>query len=253
MPDFDFPQPLRLAVGSHRQGSGRGCAMNVISWENGDARITDHPDCADPALTKIVQKVNDGYCQHLDAPDNGPVRYLLCPACSFKVLELAHRTPGTFMRMPLGDRRELYFTILERLVKGYTASPIVEEAFDSTWRYIRGQAFRRQLLMWFPEPGLTAVHDVWLAARIADFGLNTGFAATGPISISEQTAILFEASLVVVPGFVDPGLRTVMLEAAHRVIDIFEEITGVRAEPVDPEAVVAAVCNMQTRDEGAHA
>ena len=36
--------PLRLAVGSHKAGSGRGCAMNVISWENGDSRISDMPD-----------------------------------------------------------------------------------------------------------------------------------------------------------------------------------------------------------------
>lgn len=34
-------EPLRLAVGSHSAGSGKGCAMNVISWENGDSTITD--------------------------------------------------------------------------------------------------------------------------------------------------------------------------------------------------------------------
>jgi hypothetical protein len=33
--------PLRLARGSHQPGSGKGCAMNVISYINGDEQITD--------------------------------------------------------------------------------------------------------------------------------------------------------------------------------------------------------------------
>ena len=47
-------QPLRLATGSHKRGSGKGCAMNVISWENGDTQITDFPSCSDPMLARIV-------------------------------------------------------------------------------------------------------------------------------------------------------------------------------------------------------
>ena len=51
--------PLRLAVGSHQAGSGKGCAMNVVSWESGDTTITDMPACADRLLARIVQQVND--------------------------------------------------------------------------------------------------------------------------------------------------------------------------------------------------
>jgi hypothetical protein len=80
--------PLRLAVGSHKAGSGKGCAMNLISWENGDTTITDMPSCADPMLARIVQRVNDTYCTHRDGD-------LLCPTCSLVVLDLAHRTVGT--------------------------------------------------------------------------------------------------------------------------------------------------------------
>jgi hypothetical protein len=80
--------PLRLAIGSHQAGSGRGCAMNLISWENGDTRITDLPDCADPMLARIVQRVNDVICTHRDGN-------FLCPTCSLVVLDLAHRTVGT--------------------------------------------------------------------------------------------------------------------------------------------------------------
>lgn len=90
----DFPQPLRLAVGSHQAGSGKGCGMNVISWENGDQKITDFPKCSDRLLARVVQMVNDSYCTH--AEDG-----LLCSPCSVRVLTLAHRTTGTgatFMR-----------------------------------------------------------------------------------------------------------------------------------------------------------
>jgi hypothetical protein len=84
----DITQPLRLAVGSHKAGTGKGCAMNVISWENGDKRITDFPACADEFLTGRVQALNDWYCTHRDGD-------LLCPACSVVVLDVAHRIVGT--------------------------------------------------------------------------------------------------------------------------------------------------------------
>ena len=42
--------PLRLARGSHQPDSGRGCAINAISYINGDAQITDFPrDVGTPA------------------------------------------------------------------------------------------------------------------------------------------------------------------------------------------------------------
>ncbi|HEY2086406.1 MAG TPA: hypothetical protein VGH54_10340 [Mycobacterium sp.] len=84
----NITEPLRLAVGSHAAGSGKGCAMNLISWESGDTTITDLPSCADPMLARIVQGVNDNICTHRDGD-------LLCPPCSMLVLELGHRTVGT--------------------------------------------------------------------------------------------------------------------------------------------------------------
>jgi hypothetical protein len=95
-PMNQITEPLRLAVGSHAAGSGKGCAMNLISWENGDTTITDLPDCADQTLARMVQRVNDHLCTHRDGD-------LLCPACSMTVLELAHRTVGTG-KLPLTDR-----------------------------------------------------------------------------------------------------------------------------------------------------
>ncbi len=83
--------PLRLAVGSHQPESGKCCAMNVISWENGDTEITDTPGCVEPVLAVMIQVVNDWFCVHDGIEDTG----LLCPACSVQVLPLADRTVGT--------------------------------------------------------------------------------------------------------------------------------------------------------------
>lgn len=60
----EFPHPLRLAVGSHKRGSGAGCAMNVISYENGDTEITDYPECSARPLSRMVQYANDTICKH---------------------------------------------------------------------------------------------------------------------------------------------------------------------------------------------
>jgi hypothetical protein len=108
----DITQPLRLAVGSHKAGTGKGCAMNVISWENGDKTITDFPECADQYLASEVQMLNDTYCTHRDGD-------LLCPACSVIVLGVAHRLVGTgtamFDRFDLHERDDVHETWRRRL------------------------------------------------------------------------------------------------------------------------------------------
>ena len=63
-------EPLRLAVGSHTAGSGKGCAMNVVSLPNGDSTITDHP-----ALRGSLPRQGRAAGQRhlLHAPDQRPV------------------------------------------------------------------------------------------------------------------------------------------------------------------------------------
>ena len=78
--------PLCLARGSHRPGSGKGCAMNVISYVNGDTNITDYPKCSARLLARMVQLVND----NLAAEDG-----FLSPENSLLVLDLAWKTVGT--------------------------------------------------------------------------------------------------------------------------------------------------------------
>jgi hypothetical protein len=78
--------PLRLAKGSHQPGSGKGCAMNVISYINGDTQITDFPDCSARPLAAFVQLCND----LLAGPDD-----YLSAENSLLALELGWQTVGT--------------------------------------------------------------------------------------------------------------------------------------------------------------
>jgi hypothetical protein len=85
--DLDrITHPLRLAKGSHQPGSGKGCAMNVISYINGDAQITDFPAGSGRPLSVLVQSSND----LLAGPDG-----YLSPGSSLLALDLAWQTVGT--------------------------------------------------------------------------------------------------------------------------------------------------------------
>ncbi|OBI41004.1 hypothetical protein [Mycobacterium sp. E796] len=85
--DLDrITHPLRLARGSHRPESGKGCAMNVISYINGDEQITDFPATSARPLASFVQLCND----LLAGPDG-----YLAPDDSMLVLDLAWLTVGT--------------------------------------------------------------------------------------------------------------------------------------------------------------
>lgn len=55
---MDFNTIPVLARGSHR-GDGYGCAMNLVSWINGDEEITDFPGCVDRNLAMAIQTAND--------------------------------------------------------------------------------------------------------------------------------------------------------------------------------------------------
>lgn len=85
--DFDRLQPLRLSRGSHQPGSGKGCAMNVISYITGEAKISDYPKCADRSVAQLVQYVNDALAD--DATG------FLSPADAIAVVELGMHTIGT--------------------------------------------------------------------------------------------------------------------------------------------------------------
>jgi hypothetical protein len=85
--DLDrITHPLRLARGSHQPGTGNGCAMNVISYINGDHHVTDFPATSARPLSLLVQSSND----LLAGPDG-----YLSPGHSVLALDLAWLTVGT--------------------------------------------------------------------------------------------------------------------------------------------------------------
>jgi hypothetical protein len=85
--DLDrITHPLRLARGSHQPGTGKGCAMNAISYINGDAQVTDFPATSARPLASFVQLCNDSL-----AEADG----YLSPENAFLVLDLGWLTVGT--------------------------------------------------------------------------------------------------------------------------------------------------------------
>jgi hypothetical protein len=81
-----FDHRLRLANGSHQLGSGKGRAMNVISYINGDRQMTDFPARSARPLASFVQSCSD----LLAGPDG-----YLSPEDSLHALELGWQTLGT--------------------------------------------------------------------------------------------------------------------------------------------------------------
>src|ERR1700753_1289205 len=78
--------PLRVARGSHQPESGKGCAMNAISYINGDEQITDFLATSARPRGSFVQLCND-----LLAGSDG----YLSPGDGLLVLDLGWLTVGT--------------------------------------------------------------------------------------------------------------------------------------------------------------
>ncbi len=148
----NITSPLHLAVGSHEAGSGKGCAMNVISWENGDEFITDWPRNVSLELATLIHIINDNICTHISSMRIKGTE--LCPDCSVKALHLAHKAIGTdkfsiklTKYIPEKDLRKLqdrminfhtnyiirYNGTIKRLKEG--AYEEVESIIDDIWAY----------------------------------------------------------------------------------------------------------------------
>jgi hypothetical protein len=231
--------PLRLAAGSHEAGSGKGCAMNVISWESGDTTITDLPACTDPMLAWVVQNINDHMCSHRDGD-------LLCPACSIKVLALAHRTVGTgsasparklvWVRLAAEAAREvLHFLDRDALTHAVAAIGAAEA-------WLAQSTHGQQVAAKNAAGSAYALHPVGSAYLALSAARSVAWAAFGyGTSASSDAADVVLLSIDASVGL-DPEKR---LAAAHRWIDRYMELTGHTEQQPDETRTAAAVRAMQ--------
>ena len=248
----DITQPLRLAVGSHTAGSGKGCAMNVISWESGDTEITATPDCSDLLLARVVQRVNDTICTHRDGD-------LLCPDCSVKVLDLGHRTVGTaLVGWSDSDRQRVYVHLA--LDEAESVARPDEDA--------RVTECRRVVQAWLD--GKASVGEVRGArhAAIADYADAYVYAAAASAAAYAAAATYanyaadyaaYAAAYAVDDAYAAYAANAAaeaayaadaayggssLLDRAHALIDRFEQHTGIKARPVPTTITEQAITNM---------
>jgi hypothetical protein len=223
--------PLRLAVGSHQAGSGKGCAMNQISWENGDTIITDLPSCADPLLARVVQAVNDRYCTHRTGD-------LLCPPCSVAVLALAHRTVGTALAWTDDDRRVRLYVRLA-LDEAESVARADEDSGVT--------ACRRIIAAWLD--GKASTSDVRSGRRLAAAAAHAdaaGYAACAAYYAAcaadfAAAAHAVDYGVYAAAGYDEPATR---MQRAHALIDRFEALTRVVAPPPNEQRTEAACAAM---------
>jgi hypothetical protein len=253
--------PLRLAVGSHEAGSGMGCAMNVISWESGDTTITDLPACADSVLARIVQRVNDSICTHRDGD-------LLCPACSVKVLDLAHRIVGTGTH-PLTEmeRRRVWVRVAAdqaRQVLHLTSAPEALAAIEAAEGWCDGTVTAEQCRIAATATTANTANAAAAAAAnaaahanaantanaaaaaaanaaaVADVGEAAGRAANATVcAIYAAAYVIYAAAYVAHAAYAAERLRL-----AHRAVDVWCEWAGFTPAAPEPVIVTKAIEQM---------
>ena len=228
-------EPLILAAGSHKAGSGKGCAMNVISWENGDVEITDFPACSDPMLARLVQQVNDRL-----AGSNS----LLSAEDSLVALELGHATVGTSGHgLSDLDLRRVYVRVacmiarkVVHLDASGTALPAIEAAE-----------------VWAKNPTeenfntVKRVRDATYAYAYATYAHAhaAADAATHAATHAAHAATHAAHAAAYAYAYADADARKeFLIESTREAIAMFKDLTGVEDSPVEPERAVEAYRKM---------
>ena len=248
----DITQPLRLATGNHKAGTGQGCAMNVLSWENGDTTITDLPACTDRMLAYQVQRVNDKYCNQTEF---GP----LCPQCSVKVLALAHRTVGTgTLNLTGHERFSLWVQIAALIARSLETrlndfrSPFVGLAKAEAWVAVNGFVApdrvrdARAIADAFPDTGLGGDAALVRAAQLAFLVAEGQGTSDGRFSARHPIAGFLRDGLARFL-FAHAGIHSSPDEtftAGDMVVDMFSALTGFTPQPPDPHQTTMAVNRM---------
>ncbi len=227
--------PLRLAVGSHQAGTGKGCAMNVISWENGDATITDMPACTDPFLARIVQRVNDSICTHRDGD-------LLCADCSMIVLALAHRTVGTAGHATVDTYVQIAVEEAERVL------PIFEAAHpndDRPRKAIQGAKNGTNVAYTYAAaaPAAYAAYAAYAANAAAANAADADDASADAYAAAAYAAHAASAANAAYAANAAAYAANAANDA-HRIIDRFNQLTGHTEHQPNPQHTAHAIQQM---------
>jgi hypothetical protein len=218
--------PLRLATGSHKAGSGKGCAMNVISWESGDTTITDMPACADRMLALVVQRVNDSVCTHRDGD-------LLCPTCSVAVLDLAHRIVGTGTHpLTVLERRQVWVRVAA--TEARSVLHLTGEHRDVALAAILAAE------QWAAEPSFV---DYAAAAAVAAARADA-YAAYAARAAAAAARAARDADAAAADAYAAAPSTEGQLERAHRTIDLWYEYAGFTPDTIPAEVTEQAVARM---------
>ena len=251
---------LQLAVGSHVAGTGQGCAMNVVSWINGDTIITDYPACSDRFLSHVVQRVNDGMCEHRAGSA------LLCPPCSQVALDLGLATVGTgntglsdlelkrvYARIAV-DQAEQVFHLIEGQKQRHDARKMLDASLAWAENPTKENLDRVREVKNAAE--YPAAHSAVAYSAYSAAAHSAAVAASASVSVSGVAYSAYASASVSVSGVAysayayaaaaDPRQKSV--ELAWRAIRMFKENTRTANTAPTPETVASAVaCMLTTR------
>lgn len=213
----DITEPLTLWRGSHKPGSGKGCSMNVVSWANGDATITDYPACSDPMLSRIVQGVNDSLAQ-----DDGS----LTPEDSMRVLDLGFATVGTaYHGLSDLELKVIYIrcaVLAARKVLHLNDDPRVVTAIEATEAWCSDPATATASAATASAAAAAARASAASAAYAARAAASAAYAAS---AVDAAYAASAAASAAGAAGRA-AGSRYFRAELAAEIIDLFKSLTG---------------------------
>ncbi|WP_277834774.1 hypothetical protein [Speluncibacter jeojiensis] len=246
MTDLDLSRitnPLRLAQGSHGAGSGKGCAMNVISYINGDTKITDYPSCSARPLASLVQMVND----NLAGPDG-----FLSPENAVIALDLGWRTVGTagvsdsvihewmaeMLTSPVwgairaADKDGA--VVIERIAEMHRK--VAKGEMESAWSAARSAAGSAAWSAAESAAESAAWSAAWSAAESAAWSAAWSAAESAAESAARSAAWSAAESA---------AESAALIEFTNHAIDAWRRISGLDEKPVDTNAVDTALGQMQ--------
>lgn len=225
--------PLRLASGSHQPGSGKGCAMNAISYISGDEQITDFPATSARPLASFVQLCND----LLAGPDG-----YLSPQDSLLVLDLGWLTVGT---------ADVADTVMHAWVSNLLTSPpwgVARYAGGVAAEVISGIADLHIELAPGEAPPIALWHSAARAAREISAAMPVGAERYAVRSAYQSTALVHTDDRTALDAVTGNALRAhrlahadsgtaAILDIAHEAIRSWRRLGGLSDGAVPRKAV----------------